>query len=273
MKKTDTIEDYAEQNQTVVQAVESDIKNLQNEDMSKSRIRRTIEKKSKKMFILTGLGLITTIILFLIYGQTLLVSFSVILAQLKSESTQNNSAQEQNTIYIAPPFLDPQPTATNSATIKISGTQSSNLSVQIKLYVNNELIDVTKTRTNNTFEFTDIKLKEGQNNIKAIASIQNNNSADSNICTISYIKKAPSLSIDSPQENESYSGENNTAMIKGKTDLGVKIKVNDFLAITKSDGSYSYALPLHNGDNNIKIIALDEAGNITEKDLKITYSP
>jgi|WetSurMetagenome_2_1015567.scaffolds.fasta_scaffold115397_2 hypothetical protein len=273
MKKTDTVKDYAKQNQTDIQAVESADKNLQNIDMSRSRLHKTIEKQSKKMFIFSTLGLIIIILLIVIFGQTLLVDFSVILASLKSGSTQNSNAQEQSTVYIASPFLDPQPDATNSAAINVSGAQSSNPSVQIKLYVNNELIDVTKTKINNTFEFIDVKLKEGQNNIKAIASIQNNNSANSNIVTINYIKKEPNLSIDSPQNGDLYSGENNTALIKGKTDPGVLIKVNDFLAITKSDGNYSTILSLHNGENNIKVAAVDEAGNITEKDLKVTYSP
>jgi len=60
--------------------------------------------------------------------------------------------------------------------------------------------------------------------------------------------------------------------VHGKTDPNVKVTINDFWAIVDDSGNYSYNLSLKSGDNPIKIVATDDAGNNTEKDLKISYS-
>ena len=48
--------------------------------------------------------------------------------------------------------------------------------------------------------------------------------------------------------------------------------MNEFWAIVDAGGNFSYTLPLQNGENTIKVVATDEAGNKTEYEVKVTYS-
>ena len=59
----------------------------------------------------------------------------------------------------------------------------------------------------------------------------------------------------------------------GKTDSGVRITVNGFWAVIDENNNFSYSLPLQDGDNAIKVVAQDQAGNKAEKEIKVTYSP
>jgi hypothetical protein len=272
-------EKVSENEQTVVdnippvEVLETSEEKVQNKFMARSHIRRKLEKQSKKTFFLTGFGLIIIFVLLVLFGQTLLINFSVLLSQVKNGGAQDNSSISQDFLYIASPILDPQQDATNSAKIKISGVESSNIPSQIRLYVNDELVDVEDTKANGTFSFDEVKLKEGANTIKAVAKIQDKTSENSNILTINYLKNVPSLTIDYPQDQDTFSGENSTLSVKGKTDPGDTVRINDYIAITKNDGSYSYGLKMQNGENKIKVVAMDQAGNKTEKEIKVTYSP
>jgi outer membrane lipopolysaccharide assembly protein LptE/RlpB len=48
--------------------------------------------------------------------------------------------------------------------------------------------------------------------------------------------------------------------------------VNGFWAVVDDNNNFSYTLPLQSGDNQIKIVAIDQAGNKAEKDLKVNFS-
>lgn len=243
----------------------------QNTTMPRSHLRRTLVKQSRKTLFLSGLGLVVIIVLLIIFGQELLVNFSVLLGNTKN-GTNNEKTQEEKIIYIAPPLLDPQPEATNSATINVTGVEPSDLKTQVKLYVNDELADVVKPDSDNSFQFENIELKEGKNEIRAIAEFEKEKSVDSNILIISYLKNAPELNIEYPQDGTKFTGQSNLT-IKGKTDSGNTVLVNDYIAITKNDGSFTYNFNMQNGDNKIKITAQNEAGNKTEKEIKVVYSP
>jgi hypothetical protein len=85
------------------------------------------------------------------------------------------------------------------------------------------------------------------------------------------VKEGPKLSIDSPGDGSEVKGSN-PIEVKGKTDPDVTVSVNDFQAVSGSDGSFSYFLTLKDGGNDIKVIAIDDAGNKTEKTIHVNYS-
>ena len=68
-------------------------------------------------------------------------------------------------------------------------------------------------------------------------------------------------------------GDNRTISVSGKTREGAKVTVNGFWSVMQPDGSFSYRLGLQDGENQIRIVAEDEATNRTEKSLKVTFSP
>lgn len=209
-------------------------------------------------------GIIAILVVFFMFGPQLLINFSL----LVRKSSGNNDTNINTVSYIAPPVLDPMSDATKSATITISGYADDNQT--IKLYVNGKMVDTTDVKKNKSFKFTDVKLESGSNEIKAKAETDDDKESNySSIATISYIDKPPSLDISFPQDGQTISKGDSPITVRGKTDPGVRVTVNDFWAISNGDGSFSYSLALHDGDNQIKFMATDDAGNQTTKQITI----
>ena len=177
------------------------------------------------------------------------------------------------TNYVAPPILNPLVSATNSAQIIISGKAFKDQT--INLYINNSQTDQIQTDKNGVFVFTET-LKSGDNQIKAKAENNGKQSDFSNVFDVVLKNSAPTLDISTPSDGQRFDknsiGSGNSISVSGKTDQGVSVTVNGFWAVVDDSNNFSYTLPLQNGDNQIKIIAIDQAGNKTEKDIKVNYS-
>ncbi len=234
---------------------------------NKSRLSRRLESQSRKNLFLSILGIIIVLALLLKFGIPLLVNFSLFLSGSKKPDESSKSA---SSIYLSPPVLDQTTNATNSAEFIITGTAVKN--EEIDLYVNDSLSDRKETENNGNFSFK-VTLQTGANKIKAKVTKDNKESDFSNELDVSYKNVPPSLSLDSPTDGQKFEKDQNTAKVLGKTDSGVRITVNGFWAVIDENNSFSYNLPLQNGDNTIKIVAQDQAGNKTEKEIKVTYSP
>lgn len=234
--------------------------------MRKSRLSKYTERKTRKIIFLNILGIIIVLYLLFKFGIGLLINFSLFLSGGKDQGIVN-----QNSInYIAPPILNPLPTATNSAQIVISGKSLKDTTVE--LYINNDKKDKTQANDKGDFSFEQT-LKNGNNQIKVRAVVEDKKSDFSNTLNITYSNSAPNLEINSPQEGAQFKKDQNTVNVTGKTDPGVNITVNGFWAVISDTNNFSYNLALQNGDNEIKIVAIDQAGNKTEKVVKVNYSP
>jgi len=230
-----------------------------------SRLSRKLEKKSKKIILSATLGIL--IVLFLVFKFA--IPFLTFLAGGSTSSSSTNTTSNQ--IYVAPPAINPMNSATNSAQVIITGIASSHQNVEI--YVNDQKTDVKDTKDDGTFSFANIALNQGSNTIKVRAKQNNKYSDFSDVLTITYKNQPVTLSIDNPHDGDSFSKDQNNVIVSGKTDPDIKgVTVNDFWAIVDDKGNYSYNLHLNNGDNQLKVVATDTAGNKTEKDMKVTYS-
>ncbi len=232
-----------------------------------SRLRRSVERQTKRTLFLTISGIIVILVLLVIFGIPFLINLSLVFEKTKDTNATQGTKSET---YIQPPVLNEMFSATNSAAINVDGTADEGDS--LILYVNDEKKEEIDRPNNKKFTFPDVHLDKGKNTIKVKALSDKNKSNFSNELAVSFIIDPPSLSIDEPPDGKTYSKDFNTANIKGKTDSKVKVTVNGFWAIVDSEGRYQYSLPLQNGENQIKIVATDEAGNKTEKEIKVTYS-
>lgn len=234
-----------------------------------SRLSKRQEKKTKQNLILSVAGIIVVLILLFKVGVPLLVNFSLFIGQQKDSSpiSQSNSKDPS---FIAPPIFDPIPSATNSAKISLTGSAIANQSV--KIYVNGKLFDETPTKNDGSFSLI-VDIQKGSNTINAKANVKGKDSNFSDSLTTTYIDSKPTLDITSPSDGQTFSKDQKSAPVSGKTSAGAKVTVNGFWAIVDENNNFSYSLPLQNGDNQIKIVATDDAGNSTEKDLKVTYNP
>jgi len=237
--------------------------------MADSRLKNNIKRKAIHNILLVVGGFIVIVVLLVIFGTKLLVGFSLFLEQSQGNNDGNSTGDQQGDTYIAPPTLNPAVNATNSAQITVSGYAQKNQSVS--LYVNNQLVDKTSVDDNNNFHFSSVSLQAGQNTIQAKAEADNNKTSGfSNGITISYIKNPPSLSIDQPQDGQGFSKSSSpTVGIQGQTNTGANVTVNGSWAIVDDQGKYNYLYTLKDGDNDIKVVATDQAGNQTTKEIHI----
>jgi len=232
-----------------------------------SRLYKRLESKSRKNFLLTIFGIILIIAIVIKFGVPMIINFTLFISGTKD--TEQN-VKDDDVTFIPPPVLNPMPIATNSAEIIVSGTASLNQT--INLYINGNFVNKTNVQKNGNFSFKET-LEEKENAIKAKAVRDKKESEFSQIINISYKSTPPSLAINSPTDGQSFSKDENTVDVVGETEAQVKVTVNDFWAVTNQNNHFSYNLQLKSGENSIKIIATDEAGNKTEKNIKVTYSP
>lgn len=225
-----------------------------------------METRTKKNLLLSILGIILVIFLIFKFGIPFLVNFSLLL----SGSQNKEGTKIQNSSFIAPPVLDSFPQATSSSNIIISGVASKKQTVN--LYINDGLIDTVNAGDDGRFSFKQT-INPGENTIKSKAVVNEKESDFSNTIITAFKNAPPSLNVSSPSDNQLFSKDQVVADVKGTTGSDVKITVNGFWAITDSNGNFSYSLPLQNGDNKIKVIATDLAGNKTEKEIRVSYSP
>ena len=214
-------------------------------------------------------GALLIITLGILYGPQLLIKLSVGVEHLPGQQgTQTGSDSSTGQTYVAPPNLDPLPSATNSASTNITG--SALVGQTIRLSLNDNNTDETMTQPDGTFSFNNVSLEKGTNTIKAKAVAKDGSeSAFSDLMTISYLSQDPTLTVDQPQDGQHFAHDTATLPVSGKTDSQDNVTVNGFWAIVDDQGNYSYQLPLNDGDTTITVIATDQAGNTSTKTLKV----
>jgi len=233
----------------------------------RSRLTQQLESQTKRNLTITVIAIAIIIGVLWKFGVPILTSVSYMLAGSKNEEEVAKKAS-----YIAPPTLDDTFDATSSAHVDIHGSSIS--SSQIELFVNNRSVDTTDGADKNTFVFENVLLQQGDNTIKARVVTEDDQKSDfSNILTVAYLNKAPELSLETPTDGAEFQKDSKIVEIKGKTDPGTRVTVNDFWAIVDDEGIYTYTLPLKDGDNDIKVVATDDAGNKTEKSIRVKYAP
>lgn len=79
------------------------------------------------------------------------------------------------------------------------------------------------------------------------------------------------LSVSLPVNNSTVS--NSSLTVKGKTVAGAEVFINDTETKADTVGNFSATITLEEGDNYILVVANDAAGNYSEKELSVTYTP
>ena len=234
----------------------------------RSRLSRNFQRKSRNTLILSILGIAAVLFLLFRYGLPLISDASFLFGRITSKPNQIDKKNSEDEEFVPVPNIDSLPKATNNQTVTVTGTSLSGLFID--LYLNGDKEDTEGVDENGEFEFS-LDLSEGENIIKVRARKENEESEFSNSVIVIYKKGGPELSIESPGEGVEIKGAN-PIEVKGKTDSDSSVLVNDFQAITNSEGNWSYYLTLKGGDNEIKVVATDLAGNKTEKIIHANYS-
>jgi hypothetical protein len=235
--------------------------------MAYSRLNRVADRKEKRRLVLAIVGIIAIFTLILAFGVKALIGFSLLVEKLRGGTSP---ITQQSQTIILPPIIDPPVSATNSATISITGKAQTGLT--LILYVNNTEYKKLSVKDDGTFKLSSVPLTTGANTISAKLTDEKGNISDlSNIVSVSYGNTPPRLVISDPTDNTTISGDPNTVTVNGMTDDNVTVTINDRMVVIKTDNSFSFNYPLNEGDNMLNIMATDAAGNQTTLQRKVTY--
>ena len=204
-------------------------------------------------------------------GIPVLVKVAVFFSEVKNT---NSPAIQQDTLPPGPPLFNSPPEAIKANPLTINGFAEPGS--KIELFLNDSLYKEVLSANDGTFVIDGINLSEGENILYTIAQDKaGNKSQPSSKIHIILDSVPPALDIISPADNAVFYGDKQKkVIISGKTDPeGVELRINGDLQILDKDGSFKTAYSLSEGENLIKIEATDQSGNVTEKELKITFNP
>lgn len=229
------------------------------------RIARREEKNTIKRILVLSIVSVVLVILLLSVGVSLLGKLTDLLGLVFKSKT--SGLKSENSVLL-PPILDSIPQATNSAQLKIGGF--SNDGKKVEVYKDGEKIGDT-TIDGGRFSYEDITLSTGSNDIALKAVGDSGSTSDfSQTVSIIFDKKEPNLLVDTPTDGQNFSG-NNRIKVAGQAEKNTQVFANGFLANVDSEGKFDVTIPLMDGENNVEVKALDEAGNVKTVKLKVNF--
>ncbi len=234
--------------------------------MINSRLVRMEEKRNIRKVIMFSIGIILVIIGMVTLGIPAIVKMVYVIGERKAGSGSGNDL-----IPPAPPTINLQWSATNSAVQKISGFAEPQS--QVILTLNGKTVGSIKVGTDGGFSFDNVALTSGKNSLLAIAVDQaGNKSQPSAEADMTYSNQQPKLNVNSPTDRQTFSGDSGID-INGSVDPGDSLTINDRVVIVGDDGSFDLKWNLSAGDNTLVFVATDDAGNQTRKELVATFNP
>ncbi len=234
-----------------------------------SRLARKEEARNLRQAILFGFLTITILFLLIFLGIPALIRMAIFLGNLRSSSLP---VETGDVLPPAPPVLSSLPPATNSAQIDLHGFAEAGTTVEI--FLNKISTSKLVVEKGGTFAVNKFTVTSGRNEIFAEATDDaGNTSQSSEKIIIFYDTEPPKLIISEPEDGASLIGEESPVKILGITEEEARAAINEHLVIVSQEGDFEFSLPLSEGENLIKVVATDQAGNQTEKELTVNYSP
>jgi bacillopeptidase F len=156
-------------------------------------------------------------------------------------------------------------TYTNESAVTVEGSASPTTTVHVMN--NGEEIATTTATDEGTFA-VNIELANGENVLTAKSSTETGETEESAPLTIVLDQAKPELAITSPEDGSKTNRETVTVTGTVADENLDFVKVNGKKA-TVEDGKYSLRVMLDNGENNIRVIAQDLAGNRKRQDVTV----
>ncbi len=232
--------------------------------MQYSRLQRRNERLTKRQsYFLIGASILILVV-FIVYGFPAVLNLAGTIGNLSGKKV--SSTVNSNVAPSTPRFAEPYE-ATRSAQVTLSGAADSGISVEI--FRNDQSLGIIIAGQDGTFTM-DADLSRGDNLFTAVAiSESGQKSPTSDAYKVRFLSAPPKLEVNGPNDGDNL--KDSPVTVSGKSDPGTTVTVNDHLAIVTGEGSFSYSLSLGSGDNKIKIVVTDQAGNQTTKEITVKY--
>ncbi len=233
--------------------------------MARSRLSKRQQKKMVKQSLLITLTAIILLISFVVFIVPSLVQFA------GNALDGGNSVANQDQVPPQTPILSAPPAATNSAKLPITGYGEAGANAI--LVVDGEEVGQTEINQDGQFNF-DVPLSEGENELIVYSVDQaENESRQTRNYIINLDVEAPSIELEQPQDGASFELRKNQLIeVKGRTEAEAKVFLNDRLVYADSEGLFSTRHQLNEGENKLKFRVIDQAGNVSEKEITVNFS-
>ena len=226
------------------------------------RYRASKEKSKSRYYVL--LSIVFVIVLFK-WGIPLFI-----------QVVAGNGSPRQNTdkdlIPPQAPTLSALPEATNSASLLVEGYTEA--STSLDFLVNDHLSLTDKAKEDGSFSSI-VTLDADSNRVQVRATDEAGNISISEVEIVQLDRKPIEITITSPKDGTEFFGKNKQVVdIKGETNKkDSQIIINSSFVVIEKDGNFVQRIQLLNGNNEIKVVASDKAGNSTEKVFNLVYTP
>lgn len=226
------------------------------------RYRTSREKNRSRFYIF--LSIIFVLVMFK-WG----IPFFVNIIAGKGEVKQN---QDKDVIPPQSPVLSALPEATNSSSLLVEGYTEAGASLD--LLINDSVSTASEAGGDGSFSMVGT-LASGSNRVYLRATDKSGNTSTSEVKMVTFDNKEIGLSIVSPRDGSEFFGKNNRVIdISGEVNKpDSQVIINSSFVVVGKNGNFTHRFQLADGDNEIKIVASDKAGNMAEKIIKILYTP
>lgn len=186
-------------------------------------------------------------------------------------SKHRNEKPYQPTAKPQTPVFENAPESVKDSKVTLNGRATSGTT--IKLFVNGPEKATTTAGSDGIFTFADVPLTLGRNLLFAKALDNKGVESDtSEFLSIKVDKEPPKVEITNLKDGATVKNLNKRIEVIGTVSEKANITINDKFVIQKSDFSFAYWLGVEEGSVKIKTVAMDPAGNKTEKEITVTYS-
>lgn len=236
--------------------------------MNNSRLERVRSRKAGKQGLTYLIVAVVLIIVMVIWGLPALATLTGLL--IKTDNSPAFNDEQRPT----PPIFSDIPEATYSAQVKIAGFAQPGL--EVILFINGAEFERKLVSESGTFNFERVKLTEGSNEAYAYTATQRDlRSEQSKSYMIAVDTTKPSVTIDSPKDGDVFRGQTQRiANFSGSVnELGSKLYIGERMVILQSDGKFTLAYQLVEGDQDIPVKAIDKAGNEYTSSIKLRWEP
>jgi len=235
-----------------------------------SRLARKEERRNlRKAFLFSALS-IGLLLVLIFLGIPALIKAAVFFNDIRSTNTP---VEQMDTVPPSAPRLNILPEYTKESSLPLSGFAEPGSTVEI--FLNGSPLGTIVTTQEGNFVFDKVNLATDKNEIHAVATDDaGNKSQPSPKNTIIFDNIPPKLEVSDPQDGVTINGERKRKIkVFGQTEEDATITINERMIILGQNGIFSSDFTLADGENSIKIIAMDQAGNQTEKELKVIFVP
>jgi len=233
-----------------------------------SRLQSVEEKRNLRNTIFFAVLTLAAVVLLAFVGIPLFGKLTVFLSDLRGGS---KAVSKNDTTPPAPPKFNYVSQFSNQQNLNISG--SSEAGATVKLTFNGKPSEVLADKDGD-FTFG-LQLNDGDNNFSAIAlDASGNQSQTSKEYKIIFDNRPPALSVSSPSDGSSFFGSNQRQItVQGTTEPNSQMLINDRLISVDDAGNFQYTTTLNDGANLFTIKSTDQAGNFTEKNITLNFTP